>query len=88
MVIRLEVLNDVVAEADYRATTCATLLAYCELLSRMVRGKRTAEALGIRAQDLIQRVRGVPPYRHSRAALAIAALRAALTEVEKGAINE
>ncbi len=87
VVIRLEVMDNVVAEADYKATTCATLLAYCELLARMLRGRPIAEALGIRAVDLIQRVRGVPPTRHSRAALAIAALRAALADEEAKGSN-
>lgn len=78
--IVLDIQDGVVSQAEFRATTCATLLAYCELLVRMVRGQRTLEALRIRAEDLVDRVRGVPPYRQSRASLAVAALRAALSQ--------
>ena len=88
VVMGLEVRNGAVAEADYKATTCATLLAYCELLTRMVKGRTVAEAARVRAENLIERVRGVPPYRHSRAALAVRALQAALSENEKGADSQ
>lgn len=86
--IVLDVQDGVISHADFRATTCATLLAYCELLVRMVRGQRISEALRIRAEDLVDRVRGVPPCRQSRASLAVAALRAALSEEQSGRESE
>ncbi|MGB9620391.1 MAG: iron-sulfur cluster assembly scaffold protein [Armatimonadota bacterium] len=82
VVISLNIQDGVISQADFRATTCATLLAYCELLVRMVNGQRIEDALRVRAEDLVDRVRGVPPYRQSRARLAVAALHAALLQEE------
>ncbi|MCS6953958.1 MAG: iron-sulfur cluster assembly scaffold protein [Bryobacterales bacterium] len=78
VIFYLDVDDGLVVRADYRATTCPTLLAYCELLAHWVAGRRTEEALALRAADLVAAVQGVPAHRQGRAALAVEALHAAL----------
>ncbi len=78
VVLYLDIQDWTIIRIDYQATTCATLLAYCELLVNLAAGKSRQEALALTDSDLAERVRGVPLQRRSRAALPIAALRAAL----------
>jgi NifU-like protein involved in Fe-S cluster formation len=62
----------------FRATTCATLIAYCEFLAEAVPGFHLEIAKELTAAQLVASVPGVPPLKHNRAVLAIAAFRAAL----------
>jgi len=65
---------------DYRCTTCASLIAYCEALVRLACCRSVAEAAELDATDLIRSVGGVPGHRHDRAHLAAAAFRQALAQ--------
>jgi hypothetical protein len=62
----------------FRATTCATLIAYCEYIAEVVPGCRLDISKELTAAELAASVLGVPPLKHVRAVLAIAAFRAAL----------
>jgi len=79
--ILLETGDGRIVRADYRCTTCASLIAYCEAMVRMISGLELGRTAALEAGDLIRRVRGVPACRHDRAHLAVAAMRAALREV-------
>lgn len=78
VIMHVDVSKGRIVRIDYRATTCATLLAYCELLVNLVCGMSLDRVRRLKDTDLVERVRGVPPHRRARAALPIAALGAAL----------
>jgi hypothetical protein len=64
--------------ARFRATSCASLIAYAEVACEAIEaGER--EAAGD-PDALRARLRGVHPHHHGRAALVAAAVRAAVTE--------
>lgn len=66
--------------ARFRATTCASLIAYAEVACEAMEAGLRAEARDARA--IRARVRDVHPRHRSRAALVAAAVRAALAPEE------
>ena len=70
------------AAIGFRATTCATLIAYCELIVEAVPGFAIGIAREFSAADLVDALAGVPEPKRVRAALAIEAFRAALDAAE------
>ncbi|BDG01032.1 iron-sulfur cluster assembly scaffold protein [Anaeromyxobacter oryzae] len=64
-----------VTRARFRATTCASLIAYAEAACALLEGGRAPDALG--ADALRAEVAGVHPGHLDRAELVVAALRAA-----------
>jgi NifU-like protein involved in Fe-S cluster formation len=62
----------------FRSSSCATLIAYCELIAETVPGFRCEIARVVTAKEIVEALPGVPPFKHERAALAVAALHAAL----------
>jgi NifU-like protein involved in Fe-S cluster formation len=66
----------------FRATTCATLIAYCELIAETVPGFEIEIARTFSPQELADSLDGVPPLKRGRAVLAIRAFRAALDDAE------
>lgn len=74
----VEIAQGKLAAVNFRATTCATLIAYCELIAELVPGMRAEMAKQLAARDVVEGLPGVPPLKHARAALAIEAFRAAL----------
>ena len=74
----LELADGKLAAVGFRVTTCATLLAYCELVAEIAPGFGPEIAEGLSARDLVEAVPGVPELKRPRAVLAIAAFRAAL----------
>ena len=71
-----------IARIGFRATTCATLIAYCECVAEIVSGFSLEIAKELTAAELVASVPGVPPLKQNRAILAIAAFRAAVVEVQ------
>jgi len=72
-----------VTRARFRATTCATLLAYADAAcERLEAGDAPA---GLDADALRRAVAGVHPVHHDRAALVAAAVRAAWRRAAEGA---
>ena len=80
----IEVADGIVRALGFRATSCVTLVAYCEALAELVEGGRVAAAAGLQAAVLAELVRGVPAAKRDRAPLAVAALRAALAAADSG----
>jgi NifU-like protein involved in Fe-S cluster formation len=66
----------------FRATTCATLIAYCEYIAEIVLGFRLEIARELTASQLVAAVSGVPAFKHERAMLAIIAFRASLAAAQ------
>jgi NifU-like protein involved in Fe-S cluster formation len=67
--------QDGVRRARFRATTCASLLAYAEVACEAIEAGAPADAVALRGL-----VRGVHPAHQDRAELVAAAVRAAFTE--------
>lgn len=71
--------DGVIEQARFRAASCVTLVAYCELLCRMVIGEPMEAAEALAPQVLVDHLPGVPPMKQDRAVLAVAALRGVLS---------
>ena len=71
-----------IAAIGFHTTTCATLIAYCELIAETVPGFTIGIAREFSAADLVAALAGVPEQKRARAALAIEAFRAALDAAE------
>jgi hypothetical protein len=67
-----------IAAADYLATTCVVLLAYCERLRELVRDTELETALRLGTADLVAEFPEVPAARRDRADLVISAFRSAV----------
>ena len=74
----IEIAGAKLAAVNFRATTCATLIVYCELVAELVPGMRAEMPEQLAARDLVEGLPGVPKLKHARAALAIEAFGAAL----------
>jgi NifU-like protein involved in Fe-S cluster formation len=75
----IDVADGKIAGLGFRATSCATLIAYCEFIAESVPGFRIEIARELTAANLAEALPGVPALKRERAMLAIAAFRAALT---------
>jgi len=73
-----------IVRVGFQVSTCATLIAFCELLAEIAAGLTLAEAWRLAAPDLVVRLADVPPQKRHRAILAIAAFRAALLAARAG----
>jgi hypothetical protein len=73
-IVRIGLFAD--GRARFRATTCASLIAYAETACEAIEAGRTADAVD--PGTLRERVAGVHPSHLERAALVAAAVRAAL----------
>src|SRR5262245_29476137 len=72
-----------IVEANFRASSCATLIAYCEFIAELVPGSRLDIVTALTAADLAEAVPGVPALKRGRAVLAVAAFRAALAQTNE-----
>jgi hypothetical protein len=70
----------------FRVSTCATLLAYCEMLAELTCGKSVTAAKGITAAELVASLPEVPVLKRDRAQLAIGALGSLLQHADQLAI--
>jgi NifU-like protein involved in Fe-S cluster formation len=68
-----------IQRVGFRSSSCATLVAYCELIAETVPTFSREIADGLTATQIINALPGVPPYKQQRAALAVAAFRDALS---------
>jgi NifU-like protein involved in Fe-S cluster formation len=70
-----------IQSVEYRCTTCMTLVALCEHVAECLQGATVEEAKALTAEYILELHPEVPPNRHARAHLAIAAARAAMEEL-------
>jgi NifU-like protein involved in Fe-S cluster formation len=71
--------------ADYRCSTCITLVALCEHLAELLIGFTADQAVQYTADRLLALHPEIPPERRNRAALAIDAMQSAAARLRKGA---
>jgi NifU-like protein involved in Fe-S cluster formation len=74
----IDVADGRIADVGFRVTSCATLIAYCELIAETVPGFGLEIARGLTAANLVEMLPGIPALKRERAVLAVAAFRAAL----------
>ena len=74
----IDVADGKIAGVGFRATSCATLIAYCEFIAESVPGFRLEIARELTAANLVEALPGVPALKRERAMLVVAAFRAAL----------
>jgi NifU-like protein involved in Fe-S cluster formation len=67
-----------IAAVGFRASCCATLIAYCQYIAEVTPGFELAIARELSAANLVNSLPGVPALKRDRAVLAIAAFRSAL----------
>jgi hypothetical protein len=77
-VFRVDVDEDVVVRADYRCTTCVTLVGLCEALAEAAAGMSIVEAEALTADAILLAHPEVPPERQHSAEVAACAFQAAL----------
>jgi NifU-like protein involved in Fe-S cluster formation len=70
-----------IAGIGFKASSCATLIAYCELIAETLPGMSRDIARSLSPHEIVEALPGVPPLKHERAILAIAAFRAALESI-------
>jgi NifU-like protein involved in Fe-S cluster formation len=83
----LVVSGEKVAETRFQATSCTTLIAYCEAVSQLLTGFSADIAGQYSARDLIDALPGVPALKQDRAVLAVAAFRSALCAARPQAVH-
>jgi NifU-like protein involved in Fe-S cluster formation len=76
----VDVTGETIAGVSFRASSCATLIAYCEYLAEVMPGFRLDIATAFPAASLVEALPGVPALKRARAVLAVAAFRAALAQ--------
>jgi NifU-like protein involved in Fe-S cluster formation len=74
----LAVERDVVTRVSFHASTCVTLVAYCELLAQRATGALLRDVLCLRAEELASALPGVPAHKRDRAWLATWAMQQAV----------
>jgi hypothetical protein len=74
----LDVANGKIANISFKASSCATLIAYCEYIAEIVPGFGLDLAQGLTPANLVDALPGVPALKRDRAVLAAAAFRAAV----------
>jgi hypothetical protein len=84
----LDVTGGKIVRAAFRASSCATLIAYCECIAEAVPGFRLDIAQGLTPANLVEGLPGVPALKRGRAVLAVAAFRAALAAASSLAETE
>jgi NifU-like protein involved in Fe-S cluster formation len=80
----LDTAGETIAAVGFRATSCATLIAYGELIAATVPGLRIELASALTARELVDALPGVPPLKRQRAVLAVTAFRSALANISNG----
>lgn len=66
------------AAARFHASSCTTLIAYCEAIAELLPGFDVTIAGQLTPGELVDALPGVPPLKQDRAVLAIAAFRSSL----------
>ena len=79
--LTLRVADGCIAEIRFRAKGCVPAMACASLLTEMVQGKTLAEARGLRKEQLVQAVGGLPEASGHAGQLAIDALTTALKDL-------
>jgi NifU-like protein involved in Fe-S cluster formation len=81
----LESADGRIVAAEYKCTTCCTLVALCEHLAEALTGVTFDDARQWTAEQLLALHPEIPPVRQDRAMLAVSAVQSALQKSMEGA---
>lgn len=79
--LSLKVVNGRITDIRFLARGCVPSIACASALTELVRGKTVAEALGMKREQLVEAVGGLPPASSHASHLAMDALHAALDQL-------
>ena len=79
--ISLRMSGDRIAEIRFKAKGCVPSMACGSALTELAQGKTVPEARGLKREDVITAVGGVPPASSHAAQIALDALSAALNQI-------
>jgi NifU-like protein involved in Fe-S cluster formation len=74
----VQLAGETIEDVRFKASSCATLIAYCELASEMSAGRGVADMAALTAHCLVAEVPDIHPLKRDRAMLAAEAFRSAL----------
>jgi nitrogen fixation NifU-like protein len=80
--LTMKVVDGRIAEIRFLAKGCVPTMACGSLLTQMVQGRTVDEARGLRREDLVQEIGGLPEASGHAASLALDALGAALAKIK------
>ena len=80
MILYLKILDDRISAAKYHTIGCGPTIASGSMLTEMIVGRTIAECRELAVENLIEALDGVPPDKLHCPALAIGALRDALSK--------
>ncbi|MDR0562279.1 MAG: iron-sulfur cluster assembly scaffold protein [Spirochaetaceae bacterium] len=80
MLMLLKIENDVIADVRWKTYGCASAIASTSMLSETIKGMGIKEAYGIRPEDLVEKLGGLPEYKIHCSVLGDKALRAAIDD--------
>ena len=83
LILYMSVADGRIAAAKYHTVGCGPTIACGSVMSELVLGRSIAECQELAAEDLIEALDGVPPDKLHCPALAIGALRDALSHWEQ-----
>jgi hypothetical protein len=75
--------RDIIDRADYRCTSCVTLMALCQHASELLRGRRLSDAAALIADDLLALHPEIPALHRSRAELVVRAIQQAMNQLRR-----
>jgi len=79
MILYLRLGEGIVVEARFQTVGCGVSIASGSVLTELIQGRPIADCLALEATDLIAALEGVPPDKLQGPALALGALRDALS---------
>ena len=85
---QLLVEHGVVRQVSFKAPTCVTLVAYCEILAQWATGMSLREVICIRGEELADRLVGAPACKRDRAWLAVQAMQNAVAAAVKASPHQ
>ena len=80
MLMLLKIEGDVIADVRWKTYGCASAIASTSMLSEVIKGMNIKDAYGIRPEDLVEKLGGLPDYKIHCSVLGDKALRAAIDD--------
>jgi len=80
MLMLLRIKDDVITDVRWKTYGCASAIASTSMLSEIVKGMSIKDAYGIRPEDLVKKLGGLPNYKIHCSVLGDKALRAAIDD--------
>jgi nitrogen fixation NifU-like protein len=78
MLMLLRITDDVITDVRWKTYGCASAIASTSMLSEIVKGMNIRDAYGIRPEDLVEKLGGLPDYKIHCSVLGDKALRTAI----------